>query len=813
MNDKILIVEDDAILAVHLKKILTLMNYEVLGFVASGEEAVRFAIDLVPDLILMDIRLKGKLTGIEAATKINESLNIPIIFLTAYTDQNVLSQIKTAASYGYLSKPVRDTELKASIDIAIYKNRTDKTLKRLNEILRASKAINKLITTEKVPINIYTKACEILISSKEYSCVCFAKQTNQNNIEYITSLNNKNLKTDLSAKLLQLLQTENTFLQDKKAAKNIHFTFDNDENPQKLFLLESNLTSAIGAAIPLLHSGQNFGLMIVVNKNNEIDNEENELLQEISSDIAFALWSISEAKKKEIAEMERSIFYEAVKQSSALILITDIEANIVFVNPAITEITGYSPKELIGKNPRLLKPEDRDNTVYKDFWAALTSGKQYQIEFKNKKKNGDYYWASAVVGPIKNSAGETTHYFGIQQDITKSKELEFELKLALERAKEISTLKSNLLGNLNHEVRTPMNAIIGFSQILKEEIKDEALADMADKISKSSYRLLNTLSLILDLSELESGTVKVSRTKIVLSNFINYILSALKITAREKNLTFEVIVENEELTAPVDERLLTQILKNIVENAIKYTEEGGITITIKEGMDENNIPSAFIEIQDTGEGITKEALKIIFDEFRQASEGITRKYQGTGLGLTIAKKMMNLLNGKIKVESKVGKGSTFTLILPLELEDEKLETASNIFTKHPRKNQKPFPPKPKIFVAEDNNLNVEVLKHFIKDIAEMDYALNAKNALEKISQNRYDILLFDIKLEQGVDGVELMRLVRKLPNYKNTPIVAITGYTESGDEANFIKMGFTHYLAKPFSKSQIVELVQKIIQA
>lgn len=813
MSDKILIVEDDAILAVHLKKMITAMGFETLGYVASGEEALRFALDLPPDLILMDIRLKGNMTGIEAATKINQTLNIPIVFLTAFTDQTVLSQIKTSSSYGYLSKPVRDTELKASIDIAIYKNRTDKALKSLNEILKASREINRLITTEKDSQKIFSRACEILVSSKEYECVCFAKFNTKSSLDYISYARNCESKSELTAQtLLNLLSSEKSFIQDASEEKNFFFTFD-DDNPQKIFSVKSNQSNSVGVVVPLIHRTINFGFLIIVNKNRPLDSEENELIKEISDDISFALWSIEEEQKRKKAEEEIIILSEVVKQSPAIIIITDLEGKIKYVNPEFTNVTGYTFEESVGQNPRILKSGERTGLDYKEFWDTISSGDPWKGEFKNKKKNGELYWASSAVSPIKNTAGEKTHYLAIMQDITSRKELELELNRALERTREVSNLKSNLIGNLNHEVRTPMNAIIGFAQILKEEIKDEALSDMAEKISRSSYRLLNTLSMIIDLSELESDKVNVNRTKIVLSNFVRYILSTHKIAAKEKNLSFNYKIENEYLIASVDERLLAQVLKNVVDNALKYTETGGITIEIKEGIDPKGIPLAMIKIIDSGDGIPKDSLKVIFEEFRQASEGIRRKYQGTGLGLTIAQKMVSLLQGKIEVESIVGKGSTFTICLPLEIENQNVSELIEPAYKSIKANLLVSNIKPTIFVVEDNMLNVEVLKHFLKDICRMNYAITAKAGMEKISANKFDILLMDIKLGQGTSGIELMKEVRKLPQYKLTPIVAITGYTESEDQTNFIKLGFSHYLAKPFTKKQIVDLIQTIVHS
>ncbi|NWF88841.1 MAG: PAS domain S-box protein [Ignavibacteriaceae bacterium] len=373
--------------------------------------------------------------------------------------------------------------------------------------------------------------------------------------------------------------------------------------------------------------------------------------------------SIHKISDRKVDEKELKILSEIVKQSPSTVLLTNIDGTIEYVNQKFTEVTGYSASEVLGKTPDILRNKSNNPSVYRNLWKTIKSGNVWKGEFVNTKKNGEPYWASSVIAPIINDDGEPTHFLSIEQDITDKKELEIELKLALEKANEVNNFKTRLLGNLNHEIRTPLNTIIGFAQLIKEESLDENSLELSSKIIKSSLRLLKTLNSIIELSDLESDRIKIRTREINISDLLTYIEFNFKEQAKEKNLSINLKLPNEETKIKSDERILELVISNLLDNAIKYTEYGSIDISAAVKTD-NGVNIFEIKICDTGIGIPESTKKIIFEPFRQSSEGHTRQFEGTGLGLTISQKMIQLLNGKILLESELGKGSSFTIQLP-----------------------------------------------------------------------------------------------------------------------------------------------------
>jgi CheY-like chemotaxis protein len=354
-----------------------------------------------------------------------------------------------------------------------------------------------------------------------------------------------------------------------------------------------------------------------------------------------------------------------------------------------------------------------------------------------------------------------------------------------------------------------MNSIIGFSQIMVEESEDENVVEMSNKIIKSSYRLLNTLNSIIELSDLESERVKVNNTDINVSHFVRYLDYSYKSISKEKGLLLEVEILKEDIIISSDEKLLEQIFKNLLDNAIKYTEKGGVKIIVDEFIDEDRNKYCAVKVIDTGIGIPQKNINVIFDAFKQLSEGVTRRYEGTGLGLTIAQKMVGLLNGKLLVESKEGVGSSFSILLPLPFIEIIPEIAEeNVLTDDSLKASGSVP---HLLIVEDYLMNVDIMKYFLNDIASMDHTSNYEETLGAIRKAQYDIILMDINLKDSIGGVELMKEIRKIGSYNKTPIIAITGYTSSMDQDTFLKEGFTGFLAKPFNQRQLRDIILKNI--
>lgn len=517
-------------------------------------------------------------------------------------------------------------------------------------------------------------------------------------------------------------------------------------------------------------------------------------------------WEHIVTRKK--AEEQIRKLSSAVEQSKVSVVITNTKGEVEYVNPAFEEITGYTIEEIYGKNLNILKSGYTSKDEYKSLWETIKSGKEWKGEFLNRKKNGKLYWELASISPIVIN-GQIANFLGIKEDITYRKQIELELKTALDKAEEASTLKSVLLQNMNHELRTPMMGIIGIAQMIKNESKEGFITSLSEKILKSSKRLMNTLNAILDLSEIEANKHDMTLIKMNIIRCIEKIVSGLKDEASVKNLFIDFVPNKEIDTLYIDERLFNQILVNLIDNAIKYTKFGGIKIKTDRLFREGTQYAA-ISITDTGIGIEKANFDKIFKEFRQESEGFRRSFEGTGLGLTIAKKMAKLMKGDIFLESIINKGSTFTLIIPMHLEDihSKNETYNNI--ELPKISELKLLQRKNVLVVEDNIINKEVIEYFLKDYCSVDYSLNGFDALEKCKLQKFDLILMDINLGEGIDGVETLTKLRRIPNYETIPVVAVTGVASFSTRPKLTSAGFIEIIIKPFDQEKLLEILKKI---
>lgn len=513
--------------------------------------------------------------------------------------------------------------------------------------------------------------------------------------------------------------------------------------------------------------------------------------------------------KREKAEADLRKISQAINQSSNSIVITDIEGKIEYINPKFTQVTGYGFDEVIGKSPNIVKSGYIADEIYKDLWNALKAGSKWGGEFLNKKKNGELFWESVLISPVKDEKGNITNYLAVKEDISEKKELELELKRALDRAEESSKLKSSLLANMSHEIRTPLTGILGMSQILSEELNNTFLSQFAKNILISGKRLMTTLNAILDLSELEADTTKVTISEFFLGSHLKYSLGHYIEVAENKNLYFHFNLNDENLAARTDQKLCIQIIMNLIDNAVKYTNQGGISISVDPYEDDERLWLK-VTVKDTGIGISEKDQGIIFEEFRQISEGINRAFEGSGLGLALVKKMINLIGAKIELKSSHGTGSEFSVYFPaveaVSINEDEIFNMYNTQELNVKSENLPS-----ILLVEDNEINTEVVMTFLNKYCNTDHATDGEEAFIMASQKKYELILMDINLGTGIDGVQAAKKIRSLNGYEKTPIVAVTGYAMSSDKKKFLSQGIDYYLAKPFTRDELVDLVSSII--
>lgn len=528
-------------------------------------------------------------------------------------------------------------------------------------------------------------------------------------------------------------------------------------------------------------------------------------LKRLGPAVSSALKNSEMMKEKKLAERKILQLLRAVEQSPTAKIITDVEGNIEYVNPKFVELSGYSAEEVVGKNPRILKSGEMKSEDYKMLWNTISAGKTWKGDVHNRKKNGDLYWVSASISPIKLEDGTIINYVCNQEDITDKKRFLAELEIAKKLAEDSSQMKSHLLENLSHEFRTPLNGILGFSDIIEGEAENADMKDLARGIHKSGKRLLDTLTAILDLSQVDKEKNLIKLKHLNISSLINPITQEYSPIAVQRGLDFQININVGSYTVIADERFLTKSLSYIVDNAIKFTRNGKINVEVfpieKEGL-------RFIQfdITDTGIGLSKENQSIIFKEFKQLSEGLGRGYEGIGIGLSLAKRMVEYLNGEITVKSEWGAGSTFSIIIPAEKKEKPL--GDQILQQE--KNEKcPETEKIKILSVEDNLENRTVITKFLYDSFEVDDAVNAIQAIQKAKSEKYALILMDISLDGAIDGRTAAKEIRKISGYENVPIIAITGYALFADKEQFLREGFNGYLAKPYRKNQLIEIINE----
>ncbi|OYT17038.1 MAG: hypothetical protein B7C24_04765 [Bacteroidetes bacterium 4572_77] len=499
-------------------------------------------------------------------------------------------------------------------------------------------------------------------------------------------------------------------------------------------------------------------------------------------------------KKLTKSQEEVNKLRAAVEQSGSSIVITDVLGRIEYLNPQFTKVTGYKKEELLGKNPNLLSAKTQDKEIYEELWETISNGKSWEGEFHNKTKAGDLFWENAIISPVKNTSGFITHYIGIKENITAKKQLIDGLKKAKEEAEKADRLKSVFLANMSHEIRTPMNGILGFAELLRDtEISKEENEKFIKIIERSGHRLLELINNLIDISKIEAKQMTLLKTDYNIKEQLDYLFDFFKPEAEIKGL--KLLIDNkitqENAIIHSDREKIFAILVNLIKNALKYTNKGEIKISAEFKDD-----TIEFYVKDTGIGIDKERQEIIFERFIQVDIKGRSKTEGAGLGLSITKAYVDMLNGEISITSKQGEGSCFYFTLPLK---ENFNEPKS----------KPTPIKPlRILVAEDDETAFLLIKSILKKHA--IEILRAKNGVEALKiykeQADLDLILMDVKMPI-MNGYQVVEEIRKTD--KDIIIIAQTAFAFSQDKQKSIDLGCTNYLCKPINKNELLRLINK----
>ncbi|HRN27298.1 MAG: PAS domain S-box protein [Ignavibacteriaceae bacterium] len=519
---------------------------------------------------------------------------------------------------------------------------------------------------------------------------------------------------------------------------------------------------------------------------------------------------VTDITERKLAEEKINILAHALKSVSECVWITNMRDNIIFVNKSFTRVYGYSLTEIIGKPISFIRSPKNDPAVLKKIYPETLAG-GWTGELIDRRKNGEDFPIHLSTSLITDDTGKPIALAGVSLDITESQKNEFDLIEAKEKAEQASRLKSNFFTNISHELRTPLVGILGFAEILKDEIKQPQFSDMAEMILSSGKRLMETLNSVLDLSRIEADKLEMKYTPVDLNIFVDENAKIFQSIGAKKGLSVITKKSKQSVYAYVDEQVLFQILNNLIGNAIKYTHKGTVTLEVKV-VTNNKKEFASIAVIDTGIGIKSENLNKIFEEFRQVSEGLSRHFEGTGLGLTITKRFIELMSGEIIVKSKFGKGSTFEVLFPLyKFKIIKDPEITDKISESKQEEKFLLSDLPDVLIVDNDEASRDIIRLFLKNICNVDSAKSGEEAIKLAKAKSYKLIFMDINLGKGLSGIETTQKIKKLAAYKNTPIVALTAFAMSGEKEEFLRKGCTHYLSKPFMKKDLLNLLKTIL--
>ncbi len=520
---------------------------------------------------------------------------------------------------------------------------------------------------------------------------------------------------------------------------------------------------------------------------------------------------ITEKKEAEQRLNESEKLYRLISENSRdMICLHDPQGRYLYVSKAAKDLLGFTPEEMVGKNPYdFFHPDDAERIKNESHNRAVKGQLENTIQYRMQTKSGNYTWFETSTKPIFDKKGNITNLQTSSRDITYRKKIEMILRKEKERAEMATQAKAQFLSTMSHEIRTPLNAVIGVTHLLHQNNKSPEFTKMLDTLKFSSENLLVLVNDILDFNKIESGQIIFEESEFKLSDLIKSIESSLKYKATEKNLN--VYIEYDSSIPQVligDPVRISQILNNLTSNAVKFTHEGKITITVKKTKESNDKVQLYFEVTDTGIGIAKDKQQVVFDRFTQASDDTTRKFGGTGLGLAITKQLLSLMGSGINLESEPGKGTRLYFKLKLQ-KSKKTELPENkaLTTDLSEVDMSGI----KILVVEDNEVNQFVVSQFLESWnADVDYAINGKEALRKVAGDEYDLVLMDMQMPV-MDGYTATRKIRELPDehYKKLPIIALTASAMLEIRRKIMQSGVNDYISKPFNPKELFYKIAK----
>jgi len=534
--------------------------------------------------------------------------------------------------------------------------------------------------------------------------------------------------------------------------------------------------------------------------------------------VIASLEDITERRKMEtaLAKTEKRFKIMAENTKDIIYRFSVLNKKFEYISPACLEITGFPPGNFYENSQfffNLIHPNWQE--FMERQWIEMSYGKMAPlVEYQIIDRYGQTKWLQQSNVPFYDKEGYPDTVEGIVRDVTELKEALEKVEEEKEKAESASRTKSEFLANMSHEIRTPLNGIMGMLQLMDTEEPPAEQGEYIHAAMQASRRLNNVLSDILDLARVEAGKLSLNHQEFSPAEAMNQVYELFEVTSRHSGVSLEF------KTSPSlpriligDQARLQQILTNLVGNALKFTHQGHVTIEATMlPLSRPGKCSLLFSVEDTGVGIPEDKMHVLFDSFSQVNEGYTRQYQGAGLGLSICKRLCELMNGSISVDSSPGEGTTFFVSLPFEIPetDRSLpETEDAVPAPGPAlKNYR-------ILIAEDEKINRLYSRRYLRQLGfKVETVTNGQQALDKLFYEDFDLVLMDVQMPviNGLEATKAIRMGEAGAHNKRIPIIAITAYAMQGDRDQFIKKGMDGYIAKPVDEEELQKVIMKTLK-
>ncbi|MBL6971732.1 MAG: PAS domain S-box protein [Desulfobacterales bacterium] len=752
---KILIVEDDGIAAMDIESRLKNLGYSVSGIVNYAEKAIEKVEELKPDLVLMDIVLKGEMDGIETAESIRSRFDIPVVFITTYDDEERFERAKLAIPFGFIFKPFQDRDLKITIEMALYVAKVDLERKQAEETLRESEERFKLLADATIE-GIAFHDQGLLLDANDRFVEMFGYDS-------LTEM------LDMKINVAELASPKKREIVRKHAT---------EAYPEPY---EAEGLRKDGSIFPVIIHGRQIpyeGRMIRI----------------------AAVRDITEQKK---AEQKLTRLATAIEQAAESIIIADGPGTIQYINPAFERLSGYTRKEIVGQNFRILKSDKHNEAFYREMYDIISSGKIWSGRITNRMKDGTLREFETSIAPVHDSSGEIINFVSVNRNITQEVELESQLRQS-QKLQSIGTLA----GGIAHDFNNILFPIIGFVEMMLEDTsEDSPYQDPLNEVLIAAIRARDLVKQILAFSRQTDQELKPFQIQPIIKEVLKLTRSSLPSTINVKQN-----IKNDCRFIMADPTQIHQIAMNLITNAYHAMEDKGgeLEVTLKEvklGIedltDRSMAPGVYVclTVADTGIGMDKSIIERIFDPYFTTKE----KSKGSGMGLAVVHGIVKSHGGDIWVYSEPGQGTVLQVHFPViktEIDEKETEGPAHI----PKGTER-------ILLVDDEE---QIIRMVQKMLVRLGYKVTARfsslDALEafRAQPHNFDLAISDLTMPNMTGD----HLARELMNIRpDIPVILCTGFSERMSRVKADALGIKSFLMKPVVMVDLAKTLREVLDS